>query len=59
MILVGVFGFIRNGFDLGIFVGFYVFNPFLIEDLMWITFIYVVCCCSVDSGSNSGLRVNF
>ena len=47
------------GFDLGILLDFRLFNPFLIQVLLCLVVTNVVYCCSVESGLNSGLRVNF
>ena len=40
-------------------MNFGLFNPFLFKILMRRVFIYVVCCYSCESGSNSGFRMDF
>ena len=49
-------GLYENGFGL---MNLGLFNPFCLRFLMRIVFIYVVCCYSCESGSNSGFRMDF
>ena len=46
----------ENGFGL---MNLGLFNSFCLRFLMRIVFIYVVCCYSGESGSNSGFRMDF
>ena len=49
-------GLYENGFEL-MNLGW--FNPFCLRFLTRIVFIYVVCCYSYESGSNSGFWMDF
>ena len=46
----------ENGFGL---MNLGLCDPFCLRFLMRIVFIYVVCCYSCESGSNSGFRIDF